>query len=232
MTVLSEPFSQHLTMCWHQELALRATRFWDTLSTSEQDMRRHTVLMAACRHQDIFYLVIHQLCCLWSIDKAAVHDIFDSLTALHNVDSTFDTIRQILNNDDLSPCGLRWYASFPQPIREALTGSGGKTFSTHLVSFMGHFATLWHPLLDQAGLEDQPISGSVLKHDLDCSSPILRYILFVASSLQIGIVAGPDATILDEKFEKDETDKYSIRGESVREVLALEHTRLFHYHHM
>ncbi|KAJ3540568.1 hypothetical protein NM208_g5006 [Fusarium decemcellulare] len=219
----TEHYSQVLMMHWHQELALRTAQLSASSSLQEQDGRRYTVLMAACRHQDVFYVKVHELCCLWSIDKTAVYQVFDSLATPEAIDFTFGELQRILNNEDLSPYNLRWFASFPWPASRMFTSFPERILAVRIARFMGKFTAFWQSLLDASEVSNRPIAGVVLKDSLHCSSPVLRYILFVTSCLQIGIISGSDAAALDDEFDESEGEGGSIRGETIRQALAVEH---------
>ncbi|KAM0554006.1 hypothetical protein ACHAPJ_007081 [Fusarium lateritium] len=228
MSLSCESFGQITTIYLYQELATRAHLLREATAISEPDIRHFTVLMAACKHQDIFYLAIHQLSCLWSMDKATIYETFDSLATMNDIDSALGAIQKILNNDGLCPYNLQWFANFPRPMREGAHGFQDRSLMARLASFIKHFSTLWRPLLDQAEAENRPIAGSVMRVSMKCPSPILRYILFVASLLHIGIEEVPDAASLDDDFEKEDSNQCSKYGESVREVLASEHAKFRH----
>ncbi|EMT71761.1 hypothetical protein FOC4_g10000435 [Fusarium odoratissimum] len=223
-----QPLNHDYIMDWYEELADQVTQPSATLVLREQDGRRYTVLMAACRYRDIFYVIFHQLCCLWSRDKADVYEIFGSRVTPHAIDFTFNEMQRILNNHDLSIANLRWFANFPCPSKELFTAFPEASLAVQLARFIVKFSAHWESLLDQAEAEDRPVAGSVLRSRLHCASPVLRYILFVTSSLQIGIVTGPDASTLDHQFDEDEGEWFGVRGETVRQALAFEHAGFVH----
>ncbi|KAF4943407.1 hypothetical protein FSARC_14924 [Fusarium sarcochroum] len=239
---ISQPVSQHppsvgicaenlspvLMAHWYQKLALRTTELTASSLLRDQDGRRYAVLMAACRHQDFFYIKLHELSCLWSIDNTTVYQTFSFLATPDAIDFTFNELQRILNNNDLSPSDLQWFANFTWPAKTMITDCSDRTLIADMGRFIERFAALWQLLLDETEMNDHPIAATVLKDSMHCASPILRYILFVASSLHIGIVTGPDATSYDEQFEKDEGEGegFSIPGETVREALAIEHAHL------
>ncbi|KAJ3517849.1 hypothetical protein NM208_g14646 [Fusarium decemcellulare] len=167
--------------------------------------------------------MIHELCCLWSIDKTAVYEIFDSLAQPNTIDFTFNELQRILNNDDLSPESLQWFSRFPWPVTRVFNTFPERVLAVRLASFMLRFAAFWQPLLDDAEIKGRPISSSISRRTLGCPSPVLRYIFFVTSSLHIGIVTGPDADAWDQYFDKGEAEQVSIGGQTVRQALALEH---------
>ncbi|KAF5529037.1 hypothetical protein FMEXI_14392 [Fusarium mexicanum] len=211
-----------LIVQWHQELALRTIRLSAASPGREHDGRRCTVLMAACRLQDVFFVKLHQLCCMWSIDKASVYEILDYLAAPDAISFALEELHKILNGGDSACCDLEWFANFPYPARRMLTSFPERSLAIDIAEFTAKFASFWHSLLDRAEAHDRPVLGVELRDTLHCPSPLLRYILFVTSCLQIGIVTGPEAILLDEDFEIGEDEGDSFGSETVRQALATE----------
>lgn len=201
---------------------MRTVRLSRISSVQSQDSRRYTVLMAACRLQDVFYVKVHQLCCLWSIDKITVYEIFDSLVTPNAIDFTLNELQKILTGDNPAPCDLRWFSTFPSPARGMLTSFPERSLAVDIAEFIDSFNNLWQTLLDQIEIDGYPVSGAVLRNILHCGSPLLRYVLHTACCVQIGIVSGPEATVLDEEFERGEGEGIISPGETVRHVLASE----------
>ena len=73
---------------------------------------RYIELSSACKKNDVFYVTIHQIFCIWSADKTQIHGILSSDAAV--IDGAFGLLSVALKpNYSLSPDHLRWFCSFP-----------------------------------------------------------------------------------------------------------------------
>ncbi|KAJ9413833.1 hypothetical protein QL093DRAFT_2502547 [Fusarium oxysporum] len=201
--------------CWHQTLVCQAAQL-EVNSLTGQDGRRYLILLAACRNHDMFYMAIHQLCCLWSIDRSTVHRLLEPVGALDAIDSAFEELQNILNNDDLTFAHLCWFANFPWSSQTLLEVFPKDAMIVSIVGFLGHFSL------------SAAVLASELENNLLCPSAMLRYIFFTISCMRLDIGTGPMELALDDKVDTCQNEEFLGGMGKVRKDIATEYYNLDH----
>ncbi|KAM5526924.1 MIZ/SP-RING zinc finger protein [Fusarium oxysporum f. sp. phaseoli] len=214
--------------CWHQTLVCQAAQLDVNSLMTGQDGRRYLVLLAACRNHDLFYMAIHQLCCLWSIDRSTVHRLLEPVGALDAIDSAFEELQNILNNDNLTFAHLCWFANFPWPSQTILDVFPKDAMIVSIVEFLDHFSLSWPRLLQESEYQGQPVLASELENNLLCPSAMLRYIFFTISCIRLDIGTEPTELALDDNFDTCQNEEFLGGMGEVRKDIATEYFNLYH----
>ncbi|POR31788.1 Uncharacterized protein TPAR_07997 [Tolypocladium paradoxum] len=177
---------------WLRRIELRLHLYPDPEFPKPLERVRYKLLCDACLKADPFYIVLHQLFCLWSIKRECAYALLEP--DRHVVDSGFELLLCALrNNSELSAAQLLWFASFPLDV-DGATGAiyCHQTYSNiflQINTFLRHFATGWGQLLVKINSRRYPLMIWESKDALKCMSPVLQEILFTSSRRRL---AGDD----------------------------------------
>lgn len=173
---------------------------------------RYSNLMRACSRGDMFYLVMHQLFCLWSLNRTPVHSVVTSLrpgtTDPTWVDKGFDALSKILrSNNDLDQAHVQWFARFPysEGMQPVYTPT-----AKLLLKFLEPLAFRWHAMLREASARQFPITAHEMIYVLHCLSPIMRSALFTVSRRSLGIPDNIAKPIIDLFEEEEAVEQQSL----------------------
>ncbi|ROV94574.1 hypothetical protein VMCG_08183 [Cytospora schulzeri] len=164
---------------------------------------RFQILRDACDRKDMFYITMHQLYCLWSID----HQMASNL--LHcdpeSVRIGFGILESVLKkNSGFSKSNLLWCARFP-----------GRSLEWHrnptvkqIAAFLSSLSRYWTSLHDNLFNRLYPYLMDELVGKLQCYSTVLQKILFTAARRRLGVSDGPLGMEIDGYFERDQEDHF------------------------
>ncbi|VUC36934.1 unnamed protein product [Clonostachys rosea] len=159
---------------------------------------------------DGFYVLLHQLLCLWSLDANRAYVALPTL-APATIDHGFGFLMNILrSNSLLDRDSLVWFAHFPQPV----AGDGLiaiPSLAPRLGVFLNAFVQCWDQMLAQARSRKYPLTAFELGPTLNCDSRILQGTFFTVSRRVVGI-PDPVAGQLNGLFCKDQEDEAHLRA--------------------
>lgn len=162
---------------------------------------RFHILRDACVKQDYFYLVLHQLYCLWSVNPQNVSDLL--LGDMGTISMGFEILDSVLKkNSGLSRSNLEWCANFPCQPADL---SHSPTVS-NVAAFLHCLANNWTALHEVSFNRVCPYLMDEIIGKLKCYSVVLQGILFTASRRRLGVLDGQLGTEMDHWFRRDQQD--------------------------
>ncbi|KAG8169184.1 hypothetical protein KVR01_001933 [Diaporthe batatas] len=162
---------------------------------------RFHILRDACVKQDYFYLVLHQLYCLWSVNPQKVSDLL--LGDMGTISMGFGILDSVLKkNSGFSRSNLEWCANFPCQHADL---SHSQTVS-NVATFLLRLADNWTALHEGSFNRVCPYLVDEMIGKLQCYSVVLQGILFTASRRRLGVLDGQLGTEMDHCFRKDQQD--------------------------
>lgn len=170
------------------------------------------LLIEACKTEDAFFLVLHQLLSLWCItpQDAYKHIPLD----LPTTSRAFSFLESLLkNNQGIAPAHQQWFARFPVADRRfrrfAEASIGDPALLTQIVTFLASLVKEFSALLTASSRRNYPFLVDELLSSLNCYSPVLQYILFTACRKHLGVPDGSFATQLEQSFREDQQRHWS-----------------------
>jgi zinc finger MIZ domain-containing protein len=160
---------------------------------------RYRYLMNACVENDMFYLYLHQVFCLWSRDTSLVHALFHTLSP-EIINGTFEVLLQVLRpNSSMFLDSLIWFSDFPTAKPPALP----QPITLLIEAFIRAMFDKWKSLMASVRDRGFPVTAFEAVDSLKCRSTMLQNLLFVVSRRTIGI---PDrfSRDLDLLFHEDQ----------------------------
>ncbi|KAK4188058.1 zinc finger MIZ domain-containing protein 2 [Podospora australis] len=173
---------------------------------------RFTLLKEACRENDFFFLVLHQLYALWSTSHRKVHEICSAAPS-QTVDAAFGIIEGVLKkNEMLHSKHRRFFETFPCPFSQAVDLYPDYNVGFVCVeTFLGRLVQHHGRLSDSTKRRRYPYLVDELISELGCYSPVLQLIFFTSNRRQLGIPEGVLAAHIENAFKGDQ-QFYSSRG--------------------
>ncbi|MCJ1362306.1 hypothetical protein MMC16_001409 [Acarospora aff. strigata] len=140
---------------------------------------RIRLLKDACNLEDCFYLVLHQLYCLYSVEPQTVMQLpyFG-----HELMQSFDTVaRLLLQNSMLPDQATKWFGSFPAPVHyllqySSLYRAAYNNVKDFLMKFPGH----WQMLQVRCKQRMYPPLVDELVYELGLESRVFQHVVFRA----------------------------------------------------
>lgn len=162
---------------------------------------RFHILRDACVKQDYFYLILHQLYCLWSINPQMISGLL--LGDLGTISMGFEILDTVLKkNSGFSRSNLEWCANFPCQALELPRSPTVYNVATFLVCLSKN----WTALHERSFNRVCPYLMDEMIGKLQCYSVVLQGILFTASRRRLGVLDGQFGTEMDQWFRKDQQD--------------------------
>lgn len=155
-------------------------------STRTLEAWRCSVMIDACKSNDVICLALHQLYCLWSVDQRTLHLMLPA--GSHMFATAFELLATIMKpNTLIHPQYLLWFSRFPFNLADA-----GRRYpyfgetSTQIVRFLSSFAHKWPAILCSVRQRRYPVLVSELITELSCNSTWLQIMLFTFSWRMFG----------------------------------------------
>ncbi|KAI9735414.1 MAG: hypothetical protein M1818_006420, partial [Claussenomyces sp. TS43310] len=149
---------------------------------------RFALLRDACKNDDWFYVVLHEMFCTWSLNRQILLDI-KALNDAQGMALAFQILGQLIReNDSLSLNHLHWFATFPSPLPNIVARSEPLSRMVPQVArFLHHLARKWVPLMAKCQQRGYPPLVDELLADLNLLSPVLQVVFFTATRRNMGI---------------------------------------------
>lgn len=156
---------------------------------------RFLLLLDACLREDLFFVALHQLFCLWAVDPAAVLQI-DGFQDQQSIGFAFQLVTKLIRgNEGLSPVHLKWFTDFPFPLNHLLARSDQYRRTLSAVSFfLGKLTTEKSAMIQECQERGFPPLVDEMVRRLGLLSPVLQGVFFTASRRTLGVrddVVGP-----------------------------------------
>ncbi|KAG7289789.1 hypothetical protein NEMBOFW57_006165 [Staphylotrichum longicolle] len=165
---------------------------------------RVMLLTEACKSEDAFFLVLHQLFSMWSLDAS---DAYANIP-LHRsvIDNAFKILESVLKkNELLSLAHQQWFSRFPVANgRFSYAPIGDAALISQIATFLAALINEHHSLLGAAMQRNYPFLVDELLARLSCYSPVLQFILFTACRRQLGVPDGDLGAQLEQAFRDDQ----------------------------
>jgi zinc finger MIZ domain-containing protein len=162
----------------------------------EAERPRFSILQKACSERDRFYLELHQIFCLWSVDKARAYALLRAQPKA--VDEAFEILQILLKHNNLiRPRYLEWFSTFPTK-RLVRTDSLAR-----LEKFLVSLCTRWPPMVHSVKSRRYPLLVLELTSQLHLTSVVLLPIFFTASRRHLGVGDSWIANSMHDLFEQD-----------------------------
>lgn len=165
---------------------------------------RFHLLLDACKREDLFFVALHQIFCLWAVDPSAVLQI-DGFQDQQLFEFAFQLVAKLIRgNEGLSPVHLKWFTEFPSPLNHLLARSDQYRSSLSEVRFfLGKLRTEKSNMIQECQRRGFPPLVDEMVHNLGLLSPVLQGVFFTASRRTLGVrddVVGPQ---MERLFQQD-----------------------------
>jgi hypothetical protein len=178
---------------------------------SETERRRYQLLEKACQTEDLFYVALHQLFCIWDCTPDKVTQItgFPDNTVLQKAFVYVSTL--IRDNWQLSPVHKKWFAAFPDHLSELLAkGEWYRNAVADVGIFLERLAADWDSLSYECGSRKYPPLVDELVKRLGLLSPILQGVVFTAARRNIGFTDGELGDRMESIFKQDQMEHQAL----------------------
>lgn len=164
---------------------------------------RIMLLREACKHDDLFFIVLHQLFSVWSQNPQDAHLVIrqDPLT----INTAFAILEMILKkNQTVSAAHQRWFTQFPFPIGSDQWKAGPAVKVDQIATFLGKLVQEHEPLSLLTLNRGYPYLVDELHSRLGCYSPVLQMIFFTACRRRLGVPDGALSQQIEQAFRDDQ----------------------------
>lgn len=190
----------------HLSFSQRYEEARQTLSHTNESFAwpRYNVLLNAIRCNDIFFVLINQLFCAWSLNPAVALHILTIEASV--VDTAFHILGEFIRpNTGMQLDDLRWFASFPfWRVSQMAQDPRAGVFLFRIRLFLQLLAEQWKRLLSpQIPRRQYPILSDELRLQLRLESQVLERVVFTYTRRMLGIQDGETALRAEELFLKD-----------------------------
>ncbi|KAK4201477.1 hypothetical protein QBC40DRAFT_198450 [Triangularia verruculosa] len=179
------------------------------------DRPRLHLLNDACERNDYFFLALHQLHAIWSLNQYNAHQILElnDIVTIQTIDAGFSTVGEIIRkNDHLTKGNRFFFASFPGSVQEMQKYPVYCAAIRWVVSFLQALVHEHAPMTLETCNRRYPYLLDELQGRLQCHSPIMREILFTANRRRLGIRDGAHAQAMDKAFKDDQERRIREAG--------------------
>ncbi|GJC85215.1 hypothetical protein ColLi_08053 [Colletotrichum liriopes] len=160
---------------------------------------RILLLKDAIETGDYFYIVLHQILCVWSIDREAAHRLLGLASDV--AESALSIIQNTLRkNENMTQRLVHFFATFPNTRSSGLWETEGfRKHASDVSVFLNNLHEQWNrihmPAMRSRSGRGYPILADELRYQLKLRSPLLESIFFTVTRRHIGV---PDGRIADQ----------------------------------
>ncbi|KAK8045084.1 hypothetical protein PG993_005108 [Apiospora rasikravindrae] len=176
---------------------------------------RYQLLRDACEDGDIFFVVLHQIFCLWSSSPRETHKLY--IQGIHDpalIDSAFGQMSTILKSNSLIRSEqLSWLVQFPGPL-EVLRNAFPEYSSVvrAVLDFLVRLTQFWMVVNNEHRKLGYPLLVDEMLSTFQLYSTVLQTIVFRASRRTCGITDGPVGAQMDMLFKEDQIQHRQANG--------------------
>ncbi|KAI8956954.1 hypothetical protein F5Y11DRAFT_120671 [Daldinia sp. FL1419] len=167
---------------------------------------RYQLLLDSCTTGDLFFIVLHQIFCIWSKNRAQAYELckIDARNP-KEMDQGFGNLEMILkSNTKLNPDHLNFFTQFPAPLNDLLCNPRYQAHIGQVLNFLCCMALNWQRAIEDRRKKGHPFLVRELLDGFLLSSNVLQGIMFRASRRSIGTGDGPMAKHMEMLFESDQ----------------------------
>ncbi|AEO57098.1 hypothetical protein MYCTH_2302894, partial [Thermothelomyces thermophilus ATCC 42464] len=173
---------------------------------------RVMLLREACRDNDGFFVILHQLFSIWSLNKREAYDCLPLNPPL--VDQAFEMLETVLKkNELLSPTHRHWFVQFPVPAKQLAQWNNGQTVVQPIAFFLEALVNECGNMMTACVQRKYPFLVDELLGRLKCFSPVLQLILFTACRRRLGVLDGQLGSSMEQAFREDQSRHRDANGQ-------------------
>ncbi|ETS74628.1 hypothetical protein PFICI_13112 [Pestalotiopsis fici W106-1] len=184
---------------------------------------RYSLLRNACNEGDLFFVVLHQLFCCWTLSTEFLHELSVECGAdPSQIDNAFGLLDSILkSNSKLRIAHARFFESFPAPL-----GARNNQFPLYkqtmvqVFTFLTLMSQRWIVVTDAHVKLGYPLLMDELLNTFGLYSTTLQAIVFRASRRNLGVKDGQAGEAMDLLFKTDQNAHNDGNGNIVSRVVA------------
>ncbi|KAF3008077.1 hypothetical protein E8E14_008976 [Neopestalotiopsis sp. 37M] len=185
---------------------------------------RYALLNSACREGDLFFIILHQLFCCWSVETEFVHQIgIECGAEPDQVDGAFEVLDSILkSNSKLSLAHAKFFKDFPVPLRARNSQFAlyGETMM-QVFTFLSLMSLKWLAVIESHVKLGYPLLMDEMLNTFGLYSTTLQTIVFRASRRNLGFGEGGQAgEQMDILFKEDQKAHKDGNGNIIPRTVA------------
>jgi len=172
---------------------------------------RFQLLTDACRNEDPFYVALHQVFCVWDINRQDVINI-PGYPNSNILQAAFKILGHLIrDNDQLAPAHKIWFAQFPSPLSHLLMTSEPYRQSIADVGvFLERLTMEWSSLSTEWTQRGYPPLVDELVSRWGLLSPTLQSVVFTATGRNLGIRDEDVGTRMEDLFRRDQQEHQAL----------------------
>ncbi|RKF79372.1 hypothetical protein GcC1_047001 [Golovinomyces cichoracearum] len=197
------------------ETQLRSVGGLESLNTGLERPRFY-LLIEACKIEDLFYVVLHQLYILWDFRREDVLRLQESSNIVF-LQTGFKIIARIIHeNNQLAPNHKRWFADFPCPISTLWhTSEYCRKICVNVLSCIEKFSQNWYGMIQESRTRNAPFLVEEIVRKLGVQSPTFQRVLFTASRRNLGIQDEETNNAMNEVFKVDQAEFLQLSEQNI-----------------
>ncbi|PVH89395.1 hypothetical protein DL98DRAFT_580089 [Cadophora sp. DSE1049] len=172
---------------------------------------RFQLLTDACRNEDPFYVALHQVFCVWDVNRQEVINI-PGYPNSNVLQSAFKILGNLIrDNDQLAPAHKIWFAQFPSPLSHLLTTS--ELYRQNIADvgvFLERLTMEWSSLSTEWTQRGYPPLVDELVSRWGLLSPTLQSVVFTATRRNLGIRDEDVGTRMEDLFRRDQQEHQAL----------------------
>ncbi|KZL82882.1 miz sp-ring zinc finger [Colletotrichum incanum] len=194
-------------------------------------MPRVRLLKDAIETGDYFYIVLHQVLCVWSIDREAAQGLLGLGPDV--AESALNIIQNTLRkNDNMTQRLVHFFANFPNTRTSGLWETEAfRKHASDVSVFLNNLHEQWNrihiPAMRSRSGRGYPILADELRYQLKLRSPLLESIFFTVTRRHIGVPDGPIADQMMALFRQDAQNDHAKVSE--QEQRLFQHSLISKY---
>lgn len=174
----------------------------------ESERPRFALLSNACKEEDRFYVVLHQIFCLQSLNPGALAGYLSHYSIVEFNPDIFNSgcvvISQLIKSNTL--IGVRhlsWFSEFPEPLPALFQTEPHRRILREVIIFVNNLATKWQMLITACGRRNYPLLVHELVYDLGLSSTVFQDVISTAARRNMGVIDQIGGVDMDNVFKED-----------------------------
>ncbi|KAL0777702.1 hypothetical protein CaCOL14_005355 [Colletotrichum acutatum] len=183
---------------------------------------RVRLLKDAIEKADYFYIVLHQILCLWTLEKKAAQELLGLPPDV--TDGALGIMQNVLRkNENMGHDTIFFFANFPASSASGLWHTEAYRNHTRDISrFLNNLHEQWNRILVPAmrphSGRGYPILADELRYQLKLRSPILETIFFTVTRRHTGVPDGLIADQMNALFRQDSQNDQTQMSEEEQRV--------------
>ncbi|KAH6840633.1 hypothetical protein B0I37DRAFT_219651 [Chaetomium sp. MPI-CAGE-AT-0009] len=184
---------------------------------------RIMLLREALKTEDTFFIFLHQLFSMWSLNKQDMRACIPLNQS--TVDEAFAILETVLKKNQLmSPAHQQWFSRFPVSGGRFNQWNNGTVIIQQIARFLSALVKDYGSLAIAAIHRRYPFLVDELLSRLSCYSPVLQYILFTACRRRLGVPDGHFGGSMEQAFREDQ-HRHRAAGQHHQFLVPFTHAR-------